>query len=269
MHPLGIETLSAFGLPPADLIRMAADLGCQHVTLNLRPASNRLAPYPPLSLRDDPALRRATRDAARDTGVRIGMVEGFALTRDGDVADLAGDLDHAAELGASAICSVSLDKDIARTHDQFARLAAMAAERGLTTTTEVGAGVLRDLPSALRAVAAVAHPAFGLLIDTMHFFRSGSTVADLAMVPAGALAHVQLCDVPMPATIASYMEEALFERRCPGDGDLPLADFIAHLPAGVPIGLEIPIRSEAEAGISAHDRLARCIQATRRLLGEG
>jgi sugar phosphate isomerase/epimerase len=62
------------------------------------------------------------------------------------------------------------------------------------------------------------------------------------------------------------MEEALYERRAPGDGDLPLAEFLRHVPEGVVLGLEIPIRSEAEQGIGPRERLGRCLERTRALL---
>ena len=265
VNPLGLECLSVFGLQPALFIEIAGELGCSHVTLNLRGSANRLPQYPEVSLHD-PAQRRSVRDALRAAGVRIGMLEGFVIAPGLEVDDLAGDLDLAVELGAQAICAVSMERDRPRSYAQFARLAELAAERGLVTTTEVGAGILRDLPRSLEAIAQVDHPAFALLIDTMHFFRSGSTVADLAALDPALIGHVQLADVPMPAQIESYMDEALHERRCPGDGDLPLAEFLAQVPEGVVVGLEIPIRSEAEAGIGPKERMARCVAAARRLM---
>lgn len=266
MNPICLECLSVFGLHPVDFIRIAGELGCSHVTLSMSRSPNRLPVYPDLSFRHDPALRAEMRGALADSGVAIGIMEGFAVLPGGTVDDFRADLDMTAELGARAICAVSIDKDTARTHDQYARLAELAAERGLLTTTEACAGVYRRLGHAVEAVRAVAHPSFSLLIDTMHFFRSGSTVADLATLNPALVGHVQLCDVPMPAVMDSYMEEALYERRCPGDGDLPLADFLAHVPDGVIVGLEIPIRSEAEAGIGPKERMARCVAATRRLM---
>jgi hypothetical protein len=62
------------------------------------------------------------------------------------------------------------------------------------------------------------------------------------------------------------MDEALHERRAPGDGDLPLAEFLRHVPDGVVVGLEVPIRSEAEAGIGPHARMERCVRQARALL---
>jgi sugar phosphate isomerase/epimerase len=265
VNRLGIENLSTFGLDPVRFIHLAADLGCGHVSLNLGASANRLDMYPALSFRDDPALRRAAASALGERGLVVSLVEGFAVLPDVE-PDFARDLDLACELGGKAICAVSMDRDAGRTHAVYAGLAQLAGERGLITTTEACAGVYRTLAKSMAAVEAVARPDFALLIDTMHFFRSGSTVADLKALDPAVIGHIQLCDVPMPAVIESYMEEALHERRCPGDGDLPLAQFLAQVPEHVPIGLEIPIRSEALAGIGPHERLGRCVAAARALL---
>jgi sugar phosphate isomerase/epimerase len=265
-NPLGIECLSTFGLHPVELIRLTGELGCSHVTLNLGPAANRLPTYPGISFRHDPALQREMAAALADSGVRLGLVEGFAIGPDTGAEDYRRDLDMVAGIGARAICAVSLERDMARSHGEFARLTELAAERGLITTTEVGAGVLRRLDKALAAVAAVGSPAFKLLIDTMHFFRFGSTVSDFAALDPAVVGHIQLCDVPMPAAIESYMDEALYERRAPGDGDLPLREFLQHVPPAVVVGLEIPIRSEAERGIAPRERLTRCVAQARALM---
>lgn len=266
MERLGLECLSAFGQPPVEFIRIAGELGCGHVSLNLSGSANRLAPYPDYSIRNDAVLRHEISAALQGAGVRLSLLEGFALMPDTTPTDMAPLLDIAAELGARAICAVSLDRDMARRQDRFAELTELAGERGLLATTEVGAGALRNLDAAVDVARHVGSPHFALLIDTMHFFRSGSSVDDLRALDPAWIGHVQLCDVPMPATIASYMDEALYERRCPGDGDLPLEPFLARLPAGVPIGLEVPIRSEAEAGIGTKARLARCMDAARKLI---
>jgi len=266
VNPLGLECLSTFGLHPVAFIRLARKLGCSHVTLNLGAAANRLPIYPEVLFLDDRVLQREMAAALADSEVTIGMLEGFAITPDNSVEDYRRDLDMAARLGVRAICTVSLERDMARTHAEFARLAELACERGLVTTTEVGAGVLRRLDKARAALAAVAHPAFKLLIDTMHFFRFGATVADFAALDPASVGHIQLCDVPMPAEIEDYMEEALYERRAPGDGDLPLREFLSLVPEGVIVGLEIPIRSEAESGIGPHERLSRCLRQARTLM---
>lgn len=265
MNCIGIENLSMFGLEPVEMVHIAADLGCGHVSLNLGGSANRLPLYPEWSFREDPALVRRTAGALRERGVAASLVEGFAVIPDRQL-EYSRDLDIVCELGARAICTVSIDRDEARTHAEYARLAEEAGQRGLITTTEACAGAYRTLAKTMRAIDAITQPDFVLMIDTMHFFRSGSTVADLQALDPAVIGHIQLCDVPMPAVIEPYMEEALHERRAPGDGDLPLREFLQAAPQDIPIGLEIPIRSEALAGIGPRERMERCVAAARALL---
>jgi hypothetical protein len=58
----------------------------------------------------------------------------------------------------------------------------------------------------------------------------------------------------------------MFERMVPGEGELPLVDMLAALPDDRVVGLEIPMRSRAEAGVSAYDRLLPAVQSARALL---
>jgi hypothetical protein len=58
----------------------------------------------------------------------------------------------------------------------------------------------------------------------------------------------------------------MMERRVPGEGELPLADFVAALPGEVLIGVEVPIVSEVEAGRSVREILQRAVAASRRLV---
>lgn len=266
MNRLGIECLGTFGLPPAEHVRLAAQLGCGHVSLNPGGAANPLPPHSGAPWSENTQTQRALIAALRETGVSVSLIEGFAVLPGSDVEAHVALLDLAASLGARAICAVSLDKDMERTHAQFARLAELADTRAMIATTEVGAGTVRDLGRAQDAVRAVGHPGFRLLVDTMHFFRKGASLADFAGLDPAVIGHVQLCDVPMPAQMDSYLEEALFERRAPGDGDLPLRELLRLVPEGVPIGLEVPIRSQAESGVSHCERLGRCVAQARALM---
>jgi hypothetical protein len=49
-------------------------------------------------------------------------------------------------------------------------------------------------------------------------------------------------------------------------GELPLLDVLAVLPREIIVGLEVPMRGRAEAGIGPHERLSGCVNATRGLL---
>lgn len=268
MREIGIERLCVFGMPPVAFVRLAAELGAPFLGIGLTPAGRQANPhgYPGWSLRDDPALLRETQAALRDTGIRIGLVEGFGVVPGKDVRDLAADLDVVAALGGERINAVSLDRDAARTRDAFALLAEMAGARGIGVAIEIGPGPIATLDEALEAAWHVGRPNFGLLIDSMHFFRMGSDVAELAAVKPMPVSYVQLCDAPQEQRFTSYLEEALHERLPPGEGALPLGELLAVLPRDVPVSLEIPQRALAEAGVPASERLAACLAAAERLL---
>jgi hypothetical protein len=61
------------------------------------------------------------------------------------------------------------------------------------------------------------------------------------------------------------MDEAMFDRMVPGEGELPLRDWIAALPADCAIGIEVPNMARLESlGPAEH---ARGVVAAARALG--
>lgn len=268
MNALGIERLCVFGMPPVEFVELAADLGCDAVGLGLAPTQDyNPHSYPAWSLRDDARLRRDVLAALDDRGVAISIVEGFAYAPGHDVRAYGRDLDIVGELGAKRINVVSLDKDLERTIDGFAVLAGMAAERGLLVSAEMGSlGPIPRVQPALALARGVGAANFSLLIDAMHFFRLGNTLDELAAIAPELVGYVQLCDAPWAPQFDSYIEEAMYERRPPGAGELPLRELVRRLPADVTVSLEIPMRSLADRGVGPRERLAPCVTAARALL---
>ena len=268
MDRLGIEMLSVFGMPPVEYVHLVADLGCRYITAGMVGfAPLKSLGYPPFSLRDDPALRRELLAAMDGRGVSISLGEGLLIAPGVDVRSYAGDLDIMAELRIPRINTVSLEADRARTFDELAVLTDLAAERNISTCLEPVLGLsIADLPTALAAVEHVGRDEISLLIDTMHVARFGAGPDDLRSLPADRVGYVQLCDTTMQRRMSNYAEEAMFERMAPGEGELPLADMLAALPDDRVVGLELPMRSRAEAGVSAYDRLLPCVESARVLL---
>lgn len=266
---LGIGMLSVFGLPPVELVNLAADLGCRFVSAALQGMPLVPLGYPRFSLTDDAGLRQAVLAAMDDRAVRISLGDGFLVLPGADVRALRGDLDVLAELGVPRINVVSLDPDVPRSFDQFAALTDLAAQLGIQTVVEPVPGLtVGDLPTALAAVEHVARPDFRLLIDTMHVVRSGSSAADLAAIDPARIGYAQLNDTTLRPRTENYMEEAMFERMVPGEGELPLRGILSVLPSDILIELEVPRRQLALAGVSPIDRMRPCVEAARRLLSE-
>lgn len=266
MDRIGIERLCVFGLPPVAFVHLAADLNCRYIATALVPTAYNPHGYPKWSLRDDPALRREMLAAMQDRNVSISLCEGFGVRPGVDVSEYASDLELISQLNVNRINVASIDRDLSRTFDQFAKLAEIAATFGIETTIEVGPGPVPNLAAALNAVRHVGKPNFRLLIDTMHLARSGGSAADIAALDPEVIGYIQLCDVPLISKHATYMDEALHERMVPGTGELPLLDLLAALPSDVVIGLEVPQRSLAEAGMGPLERVGRCVEAARKLL---
>jgi sugar phosphate isomerase/epimerase len=264
---LGIETISAFGLPPVAYVHLAADLGCAHISTGLTPIDINPHGYAPFNLRDDASLRREMNAAMRDRGVSISLAEGLTIKPGIEALARAVEFDAFAELGVKRINVVSIDPDWERTLDQFAVTVEMAAARGMESTTEFAPGLtVSDMSSALAAIRHVGRPDFRLLIDTMHFIRSGSRPADLAGLDPDLIGYVQLCDAPLVSRYATYMQEAMTERLIPGQGELPLLEILKAVPCDRVVSLEVPLLSQAKAGMGPHERLRPAVAAARRLL---
>lgn len=266
MRRLGIDFITVLGMPPADYIHLAADVGIDEISLGYNPITANPYNFQPWSLQDA-GVRRAARDALATRQVRIGLMEGLFITPKNDMKDSGRQIEIAVELGARGVNTISLDPDRARSLDQIATLAEMAAASGLVTTLEFAPIMtIQDLPSAIAAARHVGRDDFGLVIDALHLVRSGNGADDIAALAPSLIGHVQICDGARAFTRESYLHEAGAERQLPGEGEFSLAEIIAALPKDKMLGLEIPSLSSAQAGVSARTHVERCIAATRKLL---
>jgi sugar phosphate isomerase/epimerase len=269
MTELAIGFLNGFGLPPIEFVDLAADLGCRYISAVVQGAPLVPLGYPPFSLKDDLTLRSGVLAAMQHRGVTASLGDGFLVLPDTEIGSFGEDLAVLAELGVPRINVVSLDPDLHRTFDQFAALTELAAQHGIQTLVEPVPGLtVGDLPTALAARDHVGRPDFRLLIDTMHLVRSGSGAADLAAVDPEYIGYAQLNDTTLQPRLDNYLEEAMFERMVPGEGELPLIDILSVLPDDIVLEIEVPQRSLALAGVSPIDRTRPCVEAARRLLAE-
>lgn len=268
MRNLGLEFLGVFGLSPVELVHLAADLGCEFIGTVPAPIEYNPEGFAPWSLIGDAALQRDLKSALAERGVALQLGDGNAFLPGQSAHEaLAPHLDLYAELGVRRVNSISFEPDLSRTRDEFAQFAAMAVERGMQPTIEFcPISVVGDLATALDVVRHAGDDA-RVLVDTMHFLRSGSTVDDLA-ANADRVAHIQLCDAPRQPAMADYLEEAMFERRLPGEGDAPLAAILQALPDVRDIGLEVPLRTLAEQGVEPRERMERCVAAARAVMAD-
>ena len=76
----------------------------------------------------------------------------------------------------------------------------------------------------------------------------------------------QICDAPKePPPPEGLVTEARTRRLLPGAGGLPLGPLMEALPAGVPLGVEVPLAGQ-HPDLSPAARLEMLVSSTRRYL---
>ena len=267
---MALISLANLTVPDADPLRQigaAADAGFDAVGLCLNP-SDRLGAS---LVRDAAQLRLAKRRLA-ERGMRVLDIEIFPLEPQTEIAALRPVLEAGAELGAEFILATGNDDDEARACDTYARFCELAAGLGLRVMLEfITWRPLRDIRQAERWVRKARHPAGGICVDAIHLFRSGGSIDDLREIDPSTIGYVQVSDAaPLRPTErptdAELMREARLDRRLPGEGDLPLAAFLAALPPGLAISVEAPC--EAYAHLPVERRAVLAFEATRPFLRE-
>jgi sugar phosphate isomerase/epimerase len=189
---------------------------------------------------DDPVQMRATLAALADTGMRVHDIEFVRITPELGPASLAPLLDTGAALGARHLICAPYDPDLSRLTDRLADLATRAAPYGIAPVLEFFPWTnVPDLTTCARVTAAAG---VGMLVDALHFDRSGSRLADLAAIAPDRLPFAHLCDAPVapPYTTEALLHAARADRLAPGVGQIDLPGFLRALPADLPLALEIP-----------------------------
>ena len=261
---LSAAHLTAIDLAPPAFIEAAARAGFGAVGLRLLRVTDTSPGYP---LMDDPAMMRATRAALRATGLSVMDIEFVKITPEIDLSALGPLFDAGAALGARHVITAPYDPDLARLADRLAALGEMAAPRGLGVVLEFFPWTaVPDLATCRRAVEA-AGPGIGILVDSLHFDRSRSLLGDLRALPPSRLPFAHLCDAEVRSayTTEELLHTARDERLPPGEGQIDLAAFLAALPAGIPIALEVPMSGLAAAE-GPEAVLSRVREAAVRLL---
>jgi sugar phosphate isomerase/epimerase len=264
---LSLAHLTVLDATPPELIAVADAAGFRTVGIRLTATpSVGVPPYD--ALHDGPVLRE-TLARLKDTGISVLDTEFLRFEPDQPVGIPEGFLEVSARLGAKYVLVMSAEPDEGRTLERFVDLCDRAAGYGLHVGLEfaIYTGV-RTLAHAAQMVARSERSNASVLIDALHFSRSGGRPAHVATVDPSRLRYAQICDasadMPGPTDTARLISEARTGRLLPGDGVLPLRELVSALPVDAPLAIEAPVR--ATAHLPALERAQRAYQALTILL---
>jgi sugar phosphate isomerase/epimerase len=263
MAHLTLGWLTLINATAAQVIDAAA--AAQFRSVSLRITGRKLSD-PFTDIVGDKAALRDLKQRLDDQGLRLSNLSSYHLTPEITLDHLRPVIDGAVALGCDTMVATCSDPDHARWADFMRRYCAAADQAGIRIALEfVPFSEARGVATAVALVAAIGAGNFGILVDSLHLSRSGGSPADLQRIDPARIFFAQLCDaVAMHPPRDSLAHEARTGRLYPGDGALPLDDFVAALPAGVEIECEAPIL--ALAGLSPAEQARRAGSATRAFL---
>ncbi len=253
---------------PPELVAVAAAAGFR--TIGIRLTATPSVGVPPYDILSDGPLLRETLRRLADTGVSVLDTEFLRFEPEHPVGVPDGFLEVSARLGARNVLVMSAEPEEARTIERFCELCDRAAPYGLHVGLEfaIYTGV-RTLAHAAHVVARSRRSNASVLVDALHFSRSGGLPTHITQVDPALFRYAQICDagpdMPGPGDTPALIREARTGRLLPGEGVLPLAELVAALPATLPLAVEAPCG--ATAALPAVERARRAYRALAALVG--
>ncbi|MBX4996535.1 sugar phosphate isomerase/epimerase family protein [Rhizobium lentis] len=242
--PIGVAHFSSILLPPAEFAKAAARAGFSRIGLRLHPA------FPGAPYYELPAGGSAAgelKSVLAGEGVEVFDIEFFVIDPPFEASLMEATVAAAANIGACRLSVCGDDPDQSRLVSNLSDLCRLADRYGLAVDVEnMGWRVTRTFQDSVSLVKASGARNAGALVDGVHFFRNGGTLASLRTETLW-VKHVQLCDVagPAPVTPEEMIAEARGGRFAPGEGELPLKELIAAVDGCAAISVEVPLTGSA------------------------
>jgi len=190
-----------------------------------------------------PATTRAIRQQAADAGVALLDLEVAWIMPGAPDPWLVELVEIAAELGARNLLCVSSDPDMGATTAKFQAMVDKAKGTGVRINLEFGIFTeVKTIHMARAILQDVEGDAKALLVDTLHWARSGGTAEDLTAIPREWLSYCQPCDAPLEGpdltSFDAIIDDAINRRMPLGRGGLLLAAMVDALPETLPLAIE-------------------------------
>lgn len=251
---LGYLTLDA---PPAETVSAAVDAGFRSVGIRI---TGRRVSDPYTQVIGNPATMREIRQRIDDGGITLSNISAYHLFPDVTWSHLQSVVETTAELGAKIIVANSYVPIDTKLIDLFGRYCELAGQHGIRVAVEfMMYSEAKNIASATRMVEGSGQANAGFLIDPLHLDRAGDTPATVKAVGPKRIIFVQICDAMKRRDQPSredLMAEARTARLAPGDGELPLHDFVDALPPDTEMEYEVPRPEHVGLPLAERARIA-------------
>jgi sugar phosphate isomerase/epimerase len=118
---------------------------------------------------------------------------------------------------------------------------------------------VKTLRQAWSIVSTSDRPNGGIVFDTLHYVRSGSTLDMLKEIPGDRVHCVQLNDGPLRLPAGVTLEENCFDRGWPGTGEFPLIEIVRTLAEMDALRQVSPEVFSLTTPLTARPRLLPCL----------
>jgi sugar phosphate isomerase/epimerase len=263
-YEFSLAHLTVLQCAPPEMVTIAAKADYHYVSFRMTAVTANERTYP---LMTDVGMMRETKARLADTGVRVLDIELARMDPQTEPEAYIELLTTGAELGARSVIAQLPDPDRNRATERFGRLCDLAKPFGLTVDLEFPSWTeTPDLDAAAAVLNSVNRSNAGILVDTLHFARSRSSLEDLKSTPREWFHFIHLCDAPkeIPATTEEIIFTAREGRLFPGEGELNLRAMLDCMPM-VPCSLEIP-NSKLMKELGPEEFVRRAIRAAERFI---
>lgn len=265
---LGVGHLTLLALTPPEVVETAAAAGFDFVGLRVRAVTATERAY---DMRPGSPMMAETLGRLADTGLHVRDVEFLPLTEATTREDWMPALEAGAALGATALTVTGADPDRSRLRDTLGQLTVDAGLYGICPLLEPIS--YQPVSGATDAAGLARETGAGLMLDSLHLQRGGSSLEEVAAIETDLIPVVQLCDGPLvlqtpddsAERIAALQYEARVERGVIGQGQFPLAALLGVLAADTPVSVEIP-HARLQAELTPLEYATLMVQTARTLI---
>lgn len=269
-HEFSLAHLTVLGWNPVEMIYNAHAIGYDYVSVRtISMGVNRESDF---DISRNHKLFNDMKEAMDATGTKIYDIELARVVDDVDVRSYEAPFEAAAKLGAKGMISSIWTDNKPYYMEQFATLCDLAAQYNLTVNLEFPTWAsVWNLQGVMEVLDAVQKPNAGVMIDTLHAYRSKVSVEELATIPKEMLNLAHLCDGPVEIPERTDRDALIFTGRDAryyvGEGAIDIAGMVKLMRPDTVLSIELPhVERVAKYGFFEHAR--RCLTTAKDYLAK-